>query len=885
MGAQDLRLQVILHAVDKATATLQKIQGGSSSTAKALRETRDRLKDLNTQQKAVSEFRELRTGLKATTEDLARAQDRVRQLAQRMGEIGPPTKAMAREFASAKREAASLGQQHDRQSQQAQILRDRLAAAGMSTSGLGTHERALRGQIQATTRSIEDQQTKLKALGERQRQMQAIGARYQKATGTAHGVAIRGAVAGGTGFALARGIHGPIEESKQFYTETQRIAALGMGEKVTADAIAYAKGMETYGTSTRDNLALVRDGLSVFADLHHAEMVAPTLAKMKFANEAIFGAEEGHENEKKFMDMLKVIELRGGLESEQVFKDQANKIQRVIAATGGRVQGEEWLNVIKTGGIAAKGLTDEALYYQMEPLVQEMGGNRVGTSMMSAYQNIYQGKTTKRAANMLDDLGLVADPSKVKHDKVGQIAQLGVGALKGSDIFRHNQFEWMEKILLPQLAKKGITEKQQILDTIGGIFSNRTASNLFGQMYLQRDQIHKNAKLNAGADDIDQLYGKAVDSPGGKEIDLDKRKADLYKAMGDTIMPTYVRALEMAAAALKRFTAWTEANPRTAKAMAIGLAAVALGLVAIGGAAIALAPLLIGMAATRMALSMLGVQGSALGFVMRGLFGSLRFVLMAIVWIGRALLMNPIGLTITAIAAAAFLIYKYWGPISAFFTKLWGDVRTGFDTALAWIQALPMRFYDAGAEIMRGLGNGITGALGSVRESIVGAADAALSWFKEKLGIRSPSRLFMLAGEEVGNGAALGIANREGLVRQAAAGLALATAGALPLGAMAATGAPLDRDGPRFSETATRVEQAQRIVPAFQPDQPLRMDQRPPLSAPALQQQIAPAGDNIAITINAAPGMDAQAIARAVSAELDRRYRERGARRGSALYD
>ncbi len=262
-------------------------------------------------------------------------------------------------------------------------------------------------------------------------------------------------------------------------------------------------------------------------------MVAPTLAKMKFANEAIFGAEEGHENEKKFMDMLKVIELRGGLESEQVFKDQANKIQRVIAATGGRVQGEEWLNVIKTGGIAAKGLTDEALYYQMEPLVQEMGGNRVGTSMMSAYQNIYQGKTTKRAANLLDDLGLVADPSKVKHDKVGQIAQLGVGALKGSDIFRHNQFEWMEKILLPQLAKKGITDKQQILDTIGGIFSNRTASNLFGQMYLQRDQIHKNAKLNAGADDIDQLYGKAVDSPGGKELDLEKRKANLYKVMGD----------------------------------------------------------------------------------------------------------------------------------------------------------------------------------------------------------------------------------------------------------------------------------------------------------------------------------------------------------------
>jgi hypothetical protein len=35
--------------------------------------------------------------------------------------------------------------------------------------------------------------------------------------------------------------------------------------------------------------------------------------------------------------------------------------------------------------------------------------------------------------------------------------------------------------------------------------TNRIASNLFTQMYMQREQIHKNERLNAGAADIDTL--------------------------------------------------------------------------------------------------------------------------------------------------------------------------------------------------------------------------------------------------------------------------------------------------------------------------------------------------------------------------------------------
>lgn len=42
---------------------------------------------------------------------------------------------------------------------------------------------------------------------------------------------------------------------------------------------------------------------------------------------------------------------------------------------------------------------------------------------------------------------------------------------------------------------------------------------------------------------------------------------------------------------------------------------------------------------------------------------------------GRFMLANPIVILITAIAVAAFLIYKYWDKVAPFFTKVWNTVR------------------------------------------------------------------------------------------------------------------------------------------------------------------------------------------------------------------
>lgn len=545
-----LKLEVIFGAKNYLSPALNMMVSGARQTSLVLRQTQDELKKLNQLQKQIDGFTRQKQAVQDSANALKAMQDRIKSLRQQMT-LNPTDSALQKELDKAIQRAKQLKDTHQQNQIRLQQMRNELREAGISTHNLAQHQSQLNQSIRQANSQIDQQRQRL----ERLRVVQSQSARMNAAAQQASSYGMNMAMAGTMGmYSLSK----PVNEAKHYDTEKTRIASLGLGEQTTKDAIKYAKAMQTFGTSTLDNLQLVRDGITAFADLHHAELVAPTLAKMKFANKAMYGEEKGAENEKKFMDMLKVIEMRNGLKSEKEFKMQADMIQQVITATGGRVQPEDWLNMIKTGGVAAKLTDNQAFYYHYEPLVQEMGGHRVGTAMMSAYQNLYQGRTTKRAMNNLEKFDLIADPSKVQHDKAGQLSFLDIGAIKESDLFRKDQFSWMEKVLVPAIQAKGITDDADIMDAIGSIFSNRTASSLFAQMYLQRAQIHKNAKLNAGADGVEQLYLKTKDTTAGQELDAKAKLHDAYLRFGNTILPIYTKALMMASDAMQGFTNWME---------------------------------------------------------------------------------------------------------------------------------------------------------------------------------------------------------------------------------------------------------------------------------------------------------------------------------------
>ncbi len=166
------------------------------------------------------------------------------------------------------------------------------------------------------------------------------------------------------------------------------------------------------------------------------------------------------------------------------------------------------------------------------------------------------------------------------------------------------------------------------------------------------------------------------------------------------------------------------------------------------------------------------------GSLVRGFMSAAR----AVLWIGRALMMNPIGLVITAVATAAYLIYRNWGAVSSWFKQRWADIQEAFNGGIVGIGkllinwspagllykafaaalkyfgvALPAKFTDFGGHLIDGLINGIKNKWGSLKSSVTGMGDSISSWFSEKLGIHSPSRVFMGFGDNIAQGAAIGL--------------------------------------------------------------------------------------------------------------------------------
>lgn len=203
------------------------------------------------------------------------------------------------------------------------------------------------------------------------------------------------------------------------------------------------------------------------------------------------------------------------------------------------------------------------------------------------------------------------------------------------------------------------------------------------------------------------------------------------------------------------------------------------------------------------------------GGLLRGLMAAGR----AVLFIGRALLMNPIGLLITGIAVAAYLIYRYWEPIKGFFTRLWTgienigtqiwssitgfftdrwqDIQTAFDGGLLGIGELilnwsplglftqvfsevmswfgidlPKNFTDFGKNIIDGLTSGVKNKWNAVKDTFKELTDGIKGFFTGEIRIQSPSRVFMGYGGYIVEGLQLGINNTAWKAEQAAKGLA-----------------------------------------------------------------------------------------------------------------
>lgn len=145
-------------------------------------------------------------------------------------------------------------------------------------------------------------------------------------------------------------------------------------------------------------------------------------------------------------------------------------------------------------------------------------------------------------------------------------------------------------------------------------------------------------------------------------------------AFGETISPELEAMTKWFGELSKGVIDFTKAHPTMVKYLGlavVGFVAASLGLGVLG----------LAFAGVIRYVALIGPVLSGLLRVATLLGPVLRFAGTAALFLGRALMLNPIGFIITAIAAAAFLIYKYWTPIKGFFKGLWDGVASAFTSA------------------------------------------------------------------------------------------------------------------------------------------------------------------------------------------------------------
>jgi TP901 family phage tail tape measure protein len=794
---RNLRVRMLLEAGDRVTGPLRSIAGGSTKAAQALRLTRDSLKAIERAQGDIAGFRALKAGLRSTEQQMQSARQKASALGRQMAETAEPTRAMTREFAKAKAEAAKLERQHQAETRELGTLRDRLREAGVVTTDLARYERDLRNSARGTNQEIAEQERRVSRLTDRERRMATGRARFARMQGVATGLAAGGAAAIGTGMAMATPLIGSIKAAQEYQSvmtdigqkaDLSRAASDKLGRNLLVSARA-ANQMPADLQAGVDALAglgaKVPDAVKMMTPIGRA--AAAYKAEIADLSAAAFAA----------TDNLKVPVAQTG------------KIIDVMASAG------------KAGAFEIK---DMAQYFP---------------ALTAAYQGLGQ-----------TGVGAVADLAAGL-----QIARKGAGdaASAGSNLANilqkiaspatNKAFEKMG-VDLPKALKKAYSEGKTPLDAIAELTNKTLKGDLSKLGYLFEDaQVQQGLRpLIQNMDEFRRIRAEASKAGGTTDRDFADRMKDsaeqskqlkvnattLAIALGAQLLP----AINAIVTRANAFATWigdvANRYPNATKAVAIGAAAFAGLFFVLGGGAIIIAGLV--------------APFSALAFAA----GALGIGMLPVVGIALAVVAG-----IVAIGGAAYLIYANWGAIGGWFAGLWQGIKGTFAGAVDWFASLPIRFAQIGRDMISGLIRGIFGMFGSLKSTIVGVASSAAGWFKAKLGIHSPSRVFMGFGGHIVDGLTNGIAAQEGEpVRRmdrlsSRLTAAMVTGSAIPAMAVAGAG----------STASASAGNAGASSPSY------------------------------VIHINQQPGQDSQALARAVADELDRRDRETAARGRSSFAD
>jgi len=393
-----------------------------------------------------------------------------------------------------------------------------------------------------------------------------------------------------TGYLGFRMLRGFVDEAARYQTMTEKFRQFGMSQAATEEALRFAETARVRGSSATDMLKYLVEAQGVFSEsgmksveeqLRAAKLAAPVLARITFASRGL----DEHQREAtvaKQMDMLRFTETAGGLKSSERFNELMDAAFRAIQSSGGNVDFTQYRQFMAKAGTAAFGLSNKALFAELEPIIGELKGSSAGDALMTAYNRL-NGiiKLPNQVAHELMKMG-IWDAGKIELNRLGGVKRFRGNPLINAQLFSQSPVEYYENVILPIYRRNHYTEEQKQREN--ALIFGRTGGKMFNLIDKQLETIHHRIDAYGIARGLNDAYGAIGGTYNGKKIDFQKKWENLQLVMGRDggLLDTFTQGLDRLTHSLQQMAEIAHRHPEMAKFA--GQAALAVtGLAGISG--------------------------------------------------------------------------------------------------------------------------------------------------------------------------------------------------------------------------------------------------------------------------------------------------------------
>ncbi|MGR4058661.1 phage tail tape measure protein [Escherichia coli] len=670
--SNNVKLQVLLRAVDQASRPFKSIRTASKSLSGDIRETQKSLRELNGQASRIEGFRKTSAQLAVTGHALEKARQEAEALATQFKNTERPTRAQAKVLESAKRAAEDLQAKYNRLTDSVKRQQRELAAVGINTRNLAHDEQGLKNRISETTAQLNRQRDALARVSAQQAKLNAVKQRYQAGKELAGNMASVGAA--GVGIAAAGTMAGvkllmPGYEFAQKNSELQ--AVLGVA-KDSAEMAALRKQARQLGDNTAASADDAAGAQIIIAkaggDVDAIQAATPVTLNMALANRRTM-----EENAALLMGMKSAFQLSN---------DKVAHIGDVLSMTMNKTAADfdGMSDALTYAAPVAKnaGVSIEETAAMVGALHDaKITGSMAGTGSRAVLSRLQA--PTGKAWDALKELGVKTSDSKGNTRPVFTILKEMQASFEKNRLGTAQQAEYMKTIF-------------------GEEASSAAAVLMTAASTGKLDKLTAAFKASDGK--TAELVNIMQDNLGGDF----KEFQSAYEAVGTDLFDQQEGALrkltQTATKYVLKLDGWIQKNKSLASTIGI-IAGGALALTGIIGAIGLVAwPVITGINAIIAAAGAMGAIFTTVGSAVMTAIGAISWPVItginAIIaaagamgaiftTVGSAVMTAigaiswPVVVVVAAIVAGALLIRKYWEPVSAFF----GGVVEGLKAAFA----------------------------------------------------------------------------------------------------------------------------------------------------------------------------------------------------------